>query len=80
MAVICDCGAVTLTIDHESWSMPRDTFEEEFSNVKPEMFVRASKMVKERYKLSFKTYTKTSEIMPHVDEMFELFNTSSLDF
>ncbi|WP_445717853.1 GTP cyclohydrolase [Flavobacterium sp.] len=47
-----------------------------FSNVKPEMFVRASKMVKERYKLSFKTYTKTSEIMPHVDEMFELFNTS----
>ena len=47
-----------------------------FSNVKPETLVRASKMVKERYKLSFKTFTKSNEIMPYVDEMFKLFNTS----
>jgi GNAT superfamily N-acetyltransferase len=47
-----------------------------FENVKPEMFMRASKMIKERYKLKVKTFQKSSEIMPYVDEMFELFNAT----
>lgn len=47
-----------------------------FDGVDPNTFMRASKMVKERYKLTVKTFNKSSEIMPYVDQMFHLFNTT----
>lgn len=45
-----------------------------FKNVKIEPYIRASKMIKERYKLKVLTFKKSEDIMPHVDKMFDLFN------
>jgi hypothetical protein len=42
--------------------------------INPEPFQRASKMIKERYGLTVLNFTKTSEVMPYVDQMFDLFN------
>ena len=45
-----------------------------FSNVDPANFVKASALVKKRYGLRESNFTKTSQLMPRVDEMFDLFN------
>jgi len=47
-----------------------------FSNVKPEFFFRIQEMIKKRYQLTPINFTKTKDIMPYVDEMFDLFNKS----
>ncbi|KAF2517677.1 GTP cyclohydrolase [Flavobacterium foetidum] len=47
-----------------------------FSNVKPEFFQKAQALIKKRYGLRALTFTKTKDIMPHVDKMFDLFNES----
>ncbi|MFB9079765.1 GTP cyclohydrolase [Flavobacterium procerum] len=47
-----------------------------FSNVKPELFQKATALIKKRYGLKSLTFTKTKDIMPHVDKMFDLFNES----
>lgn len=47
-----------------------------FANVKPEFFSKAQTLIKKRYELTSLTFTKTKDIMPHVDKMFELFNNS----
>lgn len=47
-----------------------------FSNVKPEFFLKAQELIKKRYGLRALTFTKTKDIMPHVDKMFDLFNES----
>lgn len=47
-----------------------------FANVKPEFFFKAQELIKKRYKLSPLNFTKTKDIMPYVDEMFDLFNTA----
>lgn len=47
-----------------------------FSNVKPEFFEKANDLVKRRYQLSPLNFKSTKEVMPHVDKMFDLFNTS----
>lgn len=47
-----------------------------FSNVNPETFVKASKLIKMRYNLKPLNFTKTSEVMPYADRMFDLFNES----
>jgi GNAT superfamily N-acetyltransferase len=47
-----------------------------FSNVKPEFFVKAQALIKKRYELTSLTFTKTKDIMPLVDKMFDLFNSS----
>lgn len=39
-------------------------------------YIRASNMIKERYGLRIINFSKSSEIMPYVDEMFQLFNTT----
>lgn len=44
------------------------------TSINPEPFQRASKMIKERYGLKVKKFTKTKDIMEHVDTMFDLFN------
>ena len=47
-----------------------------FENVKPEFFKKAQELIKRRYKLTALKLTKTSEVMPYADKMFDLFNES----
>lgn len=47
-----------------------------FSNVKPETFKKAQDLIKRRYQLKALKFTKTSEVMPYADKMFDLFNES----
>lgn len=47
-----------------------------FSNVQPEFFQKANELVKKRYQLKALNFKSTKEIMPYVDKMFDLFNTS----
>jgi hypothetical protein len=47
-----------------------------FENVKLEYFDKAQELVKRRYQLKALSFTKTKEVMPYVDKMFDLFNAS----
>lgn len=47
-----------------------------FKNVKPEFFFKAQELIKRRYQVKALKFTKTSEVMPYVDKMFDLFNQS----
>jgi hypothetical protein len=47
-----------------------------FSNVQPEHFIKANDLIKKRYELTAMNFTRTKDIMPYVDEMFDLFNTA----
>lgn len=44
------------------------------ANADPANFARIQKIIRKRYGLTPVNFTKTSEIMPRVDEMFDLFN------
>ncbi len=46
------------------------------SNVDPALFRRVHQLIKKRYGLREMNFKKTSEIMPWVDKMFDLFNDS----
>lgn len=45
-----------------------------FTNIDPAPFMKISKLIQERYQLRAINFTKTKDIMPYVDEMFDLFN------
>ena len=45
-----------------------------FNNINPEPFQKASELIKKRYELRCLNFTKTKDIMPYVDKMFDLFN------
>lgn len=47
-----------------------------YSNIKPETFTKLQALIKRRYKLKSVNFTKTSEIVPYADEMFDLFEAS----
>lgn len=47
-----------------------------FENVKPEFFFKAQELIKKRYQLRPLNFSKTKDIMPYVDKMFDLFNKS----
>jgi GNAT superfamily N-acetyltransferase len=47
-----------------------------FENVKLEFFDKAQEVIKKRYLLRPLNFTKTKDIMPYVDKMFDLFNES----
>ncbi|RNC90187.1 MAG: GTP cyclohydrolase [Allomuricauda sp.] len=47
-----------------------------FANAKPEFFAKANLLVKKRYGLREMNFTKSADIMPWVDKMFDLFNAS----
>jgi GNAT superfamily N-acetyltransferase len=47
-----------------------------FSNVKIEMFLKPNELIRKRYQLTALNFTKTKDIMPYVDQMFDLFNAS----
>jgi GNAT superfamily N-acetyltransferase len=47
-----------------------------FENVKPEFFEKAQELIKKRYQLKPLVFSKTKDILPYVDKMFDLFNAS----
>ena len=47
-----------------------------FENVKLEFFEKAQEIIKKRYQVRELNFTKTSDLMPYVDKMFDLFNAS----
>lgn len=47
-----------------------------FSNVNPDTFEKAQELIKRRYGLKALTFTKTKDVMPYADKMFDLFNES----
>ncbi|AXP82408.1 hypothetical protein CJ739_3346 [Mariniflexile rhizosphaerae] len=47
-----------------------------FENVKPEFFLKAQELIKKRYQIKALKFTKTEEVMPYADKMFDLFNES----
>ncbi|MCB0382670.1 MAG: GTP cyclohydrolase, partial [Psychroserpens sp.] len=47
-----------------------------FKNVNPETFTKAQELIKRRYNLRALKFSKTEDVMPYVDKMFDLFNTS----
>lgn len=47
-----------------------------FSNVKTDFFLKANELVKKRYELKSLNFTNNKDIMPYVDQMFDLFNAS----
>lgn len=47
-----------------------------FSNVNPDFFIKANELIKKRYELKAVNFSKTKDIMPYVDKMFDLFNSS----
>jgi len=47
-----------------------------FDAVHPDTFMKIQELVKKRYELTPVNFTTTKEIMPYVDEMFDLFNSS----
>jgi len=47
-----------------------------FSDVKEDTFAKASDLIERRYQLKAVTFTKTKDIIPYVDKMFDLFNDS----
>ncbi|HMI06209.1 MAG TPA: hypothetical protein VK528_01585 [Flavobacterium sp.] len=46
-----------------------------FSNVN-ESYLKADELIRRRYELTARKFTSTKEIMPYVDEMFDIFNAS----
>jgi hypothetical protein len=47
-----------------------------FCNVKPEFFSKANEIIKKRYQLKPINFTKTKDVLPYVNKMFDLFNDS----
>lgn len=47
-----------------------------FKNVDGAYYDRMSRLIKRRYELKALDFTKTKDILPYVDEMFEVFNAS----
>jgi GNAT superfamily N-acetyltransferase len=47
-----------------------------FKNVNPVLFEKAQMLIKRRYDLRALNFTSSKEIMPYVDQMFDLFNES----
>ena len=47
-----------------------------FENIKPEYFTRIQELVKKRYQLRALNFTNNKDILPHANEMFEVFSKS----
>lgn len=47
-----------------------------FADVSPDTYIKAVELIKRRYEFKPVNFTSTKEIVPRVDEMFDLFNTS----
>lgn len=47
-----------------------------FTNVDPKTFVKASRIIEQRYKLKHLGFKTNKELLPYADKMFDLFNKS----
>ena len=47
-----------------------------FSNINPEYFRKAEVLIRKRYQLKSLNFSSIKQIMPYIDEMFDLFNSS----
>lgn len=47
-----------------------------FANVKPEFFFKAQEIIKKRYQIKALNFSKTADVIPYADKMFDLFNES----
>jgi GNAT superfamily N-acetyltransferase len=47
-----------------------------FKNILPKYFAKASSLIKKRYQLKEINFTKSKDIFPYINEMFDLFNSS----
>lgn len=47
-----------------------------FSNVNVDFFLKPNELIKRRYQLTPLNFNKTKDILPYVDQMFDLFNAS----
>jgi hypothetical protein len=47
-----------------------------FENIKPKYFARIQELVKKRYQLKSLNFTNTKDILPYIDEMFDVFSKS----
>ena len=65
-------------LQHLGYAKEKEYLENKFpfENVKLEFFDKAQEIIKKRYQLSELNFTKTKDILPYVDEMFDLFNNS----
>lgn len=45
-------------------------------NIEPSYFIKASSLIEKRFQVQLKSYDKTSDLLKHVDEMFDVFNES----
>lgn len=65
---------------YEDWGLTKEKeyMENRFParNADPKLFAKIQLLIKERYGLRPLNFTKTSEIMPWTDKMFDLFNAS----
>ncbi len=63
---------------YEGWGMVKEKeyMENRFpaKNADPKLFADIQRLIKQRYGLKALNFTKTSEIMPWTDQMFDLFN------
>jgi GNAT superfamily N-acetyltransferase len=50
-----------------------------FSNVNPDLFLKIQELIKKRYQLKALKFSKTEEVMPYADKMFDLFNETYKD-
>jgi len=62
--------------EHHGFIKEKEYMENKFpaSNTKPEHFIRIQALIKKRYGLREMTFTKSADIMPWADQMFDLFN------
>ncbi len=65
-------------LEDQGFTLEKEYLESKFpvSNADPKLFTRVEAMIRERYGLKALNFTKTAEIMPWADQMFELFNTT----
>ncbi len=65
-------------LENHGFSTEKEYIESKFpaSNADPKLFSRVEGLIRERYGLRPLNFKKTSEIMPWVNEMFDLFMTS----
>ncbi|WP_115462876.1 GNAT family N-acetyltransferase [Winogradskyella aurantiaca] len=68
-------------LDHyESYGFTTEkTYQESkfyFPSTNPESFLKAKDLISKRYKVKSLRFNSTKDIMPHVDDMFDLFNES----
>ncbi len=64
--------------EHHGFVKEKEYLENKFkaAAADPKLFAKANMLIKKRFQLREMNFTKSAEIMPYVDQMFDLFNES----